>query len=158
MQAFTIDTGVQEFTLNGRGPLRFNPNDPNLYHRFFAVQQTLTDLDEELHAALQALEQAPDKTERDRAAETLALLADYDGRIKALLGDIFGPGNDFGALLEGVSLMAPAGEGRVLDNLLNALAGILQQAMQHTVQARADAAVQQAEAARAARGGNGQPA
>ena len=30
-----IDTGVEEFRVNGRGVLRFNPADPNLYHRFF---------------------------------------------------------------------------------------------------------------------------
>ena len=29
-----IDTGVEEFSVNGRGVLRFNPADPNLYHRF----------------------------------------------------------------------------------------------------------------------------
>ena len=32
-----IDTGVEEFRVNGRGVLRFNPADPNLYHRFFAL-------------------------------------------------------------------------------------------------------------------------
>ena len=32
-----IDTGVEEFRVNGRGVLRFNPADPNLYHRFFAA-------------------------------------------------------------------------------------------------------------------------
>ena len=26
-----IDTGVEEFRVNGRGVLRFNPADPNLY-------------------------------------------------------------------------------------------------------------------------------
>ena len=35
------DTGVEEFSVNGRGVLRFNPADPNLYHRFFAAGQTL---------------------------------------------------------------------------------------------------------------------
>ena len=37
-----IDTGVEEFRVNGRGVLRFNPADPNLYHRFFAAGQSLT--------------------------------------------------------------------------------------------------------------------
>ena len=36
-----IDTGVEEFSVNGRGVLRFNPADPNLYHRFFAAGKTL---------------------------------------------------------------------------------------------------------------------
>ena len=35
-----IDTGVEEFSVNGRGVLRFNPADPNLYHRFCGGQNT----------------------------------------------------------------------------------------------------------------------
>ena len=37
-----IDTGVEEFRVNGRGVLRFNPADPNLYHRFLRRGQSLT--------------------------------------------------------------------------------------------------------------------
>ena len=51
MQNLTIDTGVQEFSVNGRGVLRFNPGDPNVYHRFFAAKEPLAQLDEELTAA-----------------------------------------------------------------------------------------------------------
>ena len=36
-----IDTGVEEFRVNGRGVLRFNPADPNLYHRFFAAAESV---------------------------------------------------------------------------------------------------------------------
>ena len=36
-----IDTGVEEFSVNGRGVLRFNPADPNLYHRVFAAGPSL---------------------------------------------------------------------------------------------------------------------
>ena len=39
MQNLTIDTGVQEFSVNGRGVLRFNPGDPNVYHRFFDAKR-----------------------------------------------------------------------------------------------------------------------
>ena len=39
MQELKIDTGVEEFRVNGRGVLRFNPADPNLYHRFFCGGQ-----------------------------------------------------------------------------------------------------------------------
>ena len=46
-----IDTGVEEFSVNGRGVLRFNPADPNLYHRFFAAGKTLERYDAELTAA-----------------------------------------------------------------------------------------------------------
>ena len=37
MKQLSIDTGVEEFCINGKGVLRFNPSDPNLYHRFFAL-------------------------------------------------------------------------------------------------------------------------
>ena len=40
-----IDTGVEEFRVNGRGVLRFNPADPNLYHRFFAAIPMLEQYD-----------------------------------------------------------------------------------------------------------------
>lgn len=76
-----IDTGVEEFSVNGRGVLRFNPADPNLYHRFFAAGKTLEQYDAELTAALGQL----GGDEQQRAAAGLALLQDYDGRIKRLL-------------------------------------------------------------------------
>ena len=45
MKKLNIDTGVEEFSVNGQGVLRFNPADPNLYHRFFAAGRTLNDYD-----------------------------------------------------------------------------------------------------------------
>ena len=99
MQSLNVDTGVEEFSVNGRGVLRFNPADPNLYHRFFAAGATLDRYDAELTAALE-------KTAGDAAAG-LALLQEYDGKLKALLGEIFGPENDFDAILGGVNLAVP---------------------------------------------------
>ena len=135
MRQLNIDTGVEEFCVNGRGVLRFNPADPNLYHRFFDAGRELEALDKE------------------RAEAGLALLADYDGRIKALLGGVFGPENDFDAALGGVNLAGVAANGkRVVQNLLEALAPILQQGAQRHLEARAEAAEAEAAAARAARG------
>ena len=48
MQNLTIDTGMQEYLINNRAVLRFNPSDPNLYHRFFAAAPKLDALDAEL--------------------------------------------------------------------------------------------------------------
>ena len=76
-----IDTGVEEFRVNGRGVLRFNPADPNLYHRFFAAGAELDGYDAALTKALAAL----DGDEQQRAAAGLALLNEYDGKIKKLL-------------------------------------------------------------------------
>lgn len=149
MQELIIDAGVQEFTVNGRGTLRFNPGDPNLYHRFFTAREPLTALDAELTAALRALQEVPGLADEARTARALDLLADYDGRIKAVLGGIFGPENDFNAVLEGVNLAAVAANGqRVVQNLLDALAPVLEQGAQATLRARADAAVRKADAAR----------
>lgn len=47
MKQLIIDTGIQEFEINGSGVLRFNPSDPNVYNRFFAAETTLTELDAE---------------------------------------------------------------------------------------------------------------
>ena len=56
MKKLNIDTGVEEFSVNGQGVLRFNPADPNLYHRFFAAGRTLNDYDAALTKALQTVE------------------------------------------------------------------------------------------------------
>lgn len=148
MKQLTIDTGVEEFCINGRGVLRFNPADPNLYHRFFDAGRDLEALDKELAEKTAAL------PEGDEAAEAgLALLAEYDRRIKALLGEIFGPENDFDAALGGVNLAGVAANGkRVVQNLLEALTPILQEGARRHLDAQADAAVAEADAARAARG------
>ena len=141
MQNLTIDTGMQEFCVNGRGVLLFNPADPNLYHRFFALGAQLDVLDAELTA----------RTPADDA-EGLALLAEYDGRIKALLTEIFGAHNDFDTLLEGVSLAAVGQNGkRVVQNLLEALTPVLQAGAEQHLQAVAEAAAAEADAARAQR-------
>lgn len=153
MPNLDIDTGIQEFSVNGRGVLRFNPGDPNLYHRFFAARGQLADLDRALTADLDAVQGDAAGDEDARAGAVLDLLAQYDAKLKGLLGGIFGPGNDFGAALEGVNLAAVSTNGqRVVQNLLDALAPILQQGAERTVQARADAAVQAADSARRGRG------
>ena len=92
MQNLTIDTGMQEYLINNRAVLRFNPSDPNLYRRFFAAAPKLDALDAELTEQLKALPAKPDDA---RAERGLALLTDYDHRIKALLTEIFGDENDF---------------------------------------------------------------
>ena len=114
-----IDTGVEEFRVNGRGVLRFNPADPNLYHRFFAAGAELDGYDAALTKVLAAL----DGDEQQRAAAGLALLNEYDGKIKKLLTGIFGAENDFDAILGGVNLAGVGANGkRVVQNLLETIA------------------------------------
>lgn len=156
MQKLTVDTGVEAFTLNGRGPLRFNPGDPNVYHRFFEARKTLAEMEEALRGELDALKTA---AEADRTEKSLALLAAYDSKIKALLSRVFGAENDFDALLEGVNLAGLGANGRpVVQNLLDALAPVLEQGASRTLRATAAKAVAAADAARAAREAGGSPA
>lgn len=153
MQQLNIDIGVEEFQVNGRGILRFNPGDPNLYHRFFDARETLAGLDEELARKAAALEARADLPEEARAAERLLLLAEYDGRIKALLTGIFGGENDFDSILEGVNLAGVGTNGRrVVCNLLDALTPVLQEGARRTVERTAAQAAADAARARAARG------
>lgn len=132
--ALQVDTGVEEFEINGRGVLRFNPADPNLYHRFFAAGAELDRMERELGEALAA---AP----AGDAAAAVALLADYDGKIKGVLREIFGEENDFEKILGGVNLAGVAANGRrVIENLLAALTPVLQEGAQRRLQAAARAA------------------
>ena len=68
-----IDTGVEEFRVNGRGVLRFNPADPNLYHRFFAAGAELDGYDAALTKALAALD--GDEQQRVIALENRGIAA-----------------------------------------------------------------------------------
>ena len=149
MKKLNIDTGVEEFSVNGQGVLRFNPADPNHYHRFFAAGRTLNDYDAALTKALQTVE----GDEQACAAAGLRLLNEYDGKIKALLTGIFGPENDFDAILGGVNLAGVGANGkRVVQNLLEALTPILREGAERRLKAAADTAEREAAAARAARG------
>lgn len=116
---------------------------------FFAAGKTLERYDAELTAALGQL----GGDEQQRAAAGLALLQDYDGRIKRLLGEIFGAENDFDAILNGVNLAGVGANGRrVVQNLLEALTPILREGAERRLHAAADVAEAAAQAARAARG------
>ena len=86
-------------------------------------------------------------------AARLRLLNEYDGKIKKLLTGIFGPENDFDAILGGVNLAGVGANGkRVVQNLLEALTPILREGAERRLKAAADTAEREAAAARAARG------
>lgn len=92
MEHLTIDTGLREYAVNGGpehggGVLRFNPSDPNVYSRFCTLQNQLQELEQQVQA------QSPTGT------DAIQLLAQADQRAKGLLAEVFGPGNDFDAML-----------------------------------------------------------
>lgn len=116
MEKLDLDTGVKEYAV-GSGVLRFNPSDPNLYHRFLQTADRLEQLEEELC-----------KTEASSGEKALELLKEGDRRAKKLLNEAFGPDNDFDKVSGGVNLLAVCQNGRrLVQNLLAALAPVLEE-------------------------------
>lgn len=116
MEKIQFDVGQRSYRINGSGILRFNPSDPNLYRRFMEAVEKLQAVEEEL------TRQAQETPESD----ILAMMADADRKMKEILNWIFGGGNDFHKLLEGVNLLAVAENGeRVVTNLFEALEPVL---------------------------------
>lgn len=146
MEQLTIDTGLREYAVNGGpehggGVLRFNPSDPNVYSRFCTLQNQLQELEQQVQA------QSPTGT------DAIQLLAQADQRAKGLLAEVFGPGNDFDAMLGGTNLLAVAGTGQPGHHQsVCGIAAILEAGARQCADAKATLAVQQAQAARAARG------
>ena len=110
MEQIQFDSGMVSYRVNGKGVLRFNPADPNLYARFMQLGEKISQMEAQLNDI------------QDPAVQ----FQQADAGIKELLSWVFGRHNDFDALLGGVSLLAVATNGnRVLDNLLQALEPIL---------------------------------
>lgn len=114
MEVLKVDSGIREFQV-GCGVLRFNPADPNLYVRFSdAVEQ------------LREMEQALASQASGEGAQVLTLMKETDRKIKNLLEQALGPGNDLDSVLCGVNLLAVADNGcRVVENLMAALQPVL---------------------------------
>lgn len=144
MQKLMFDTGVREFQLPG-GVLRFNPSDPNVYHRFMESIKKVEAVEKELVEKAKTLKE-------NNGEEALALLAKADKDTKAALMEAFGHNNDFDQLVEGVNLMAVAGNGeRVITNLLAALHPIIESGAKQFYDDKANAAVANAKFNRAQR-------
>ena len=148
MEKLIFDSGIREFQINGGGVLRFNPGDPNLYGRFLDAMEKVRGVEQELVDRAKEMEQV-----QDSGAAVLGLLRETDRKLKELLDEVFGEGNDFDALLGGVNLLAVAGNGRrVIENLLGALQPILAQGAEACAKQEAEQAVAEARLARARRG------
>lgn len=145
MEILNFDSGIREYKINNNGVLRFNPGDPNVYARFFEAVERLQEIEKELVSKAKALE------EKDGVA-VLQILSDADKQMKDALNWVFGNGNDFDEIMEGVNLMAVATNGeRVITNLINALTPILQEGAETCAQQQIGDAVQQAQLNRSAR-------
>ena len=120
MQNLHIDTGIQEFQINDRGVLRFNPSDPNVYSRFFGITDEIGKIDEAMAKEIAELSEGDGKG-------ALKVLQNADAKAKALLNDVFGLDNNFDDILAGLNIMAAGQNGkRVIVNLFEALAPIFE--------------------------------
>lgn len=134
MKRIKFDTGLQEVAIGG-GVLRFNPQDPNLYARFDQAAEKLREVEKEMIT----------KAEGADGNQVIGILHDADGKMKEILGWVFGAGNDFDAILGGVNLLAIASNGaRVVTNLFAALEPVLVEGAMACARNRADAAAEKA--------------
>lgn len=144
MENFSFDTGVQEFQVNGKGILRFNPSDPNLYNRFLDAAQQLEKLEKKMNQQVETVR----GSDQEKGEKILRIMRETDHEAKELLANVFGAENDFNILLDGVSLFAMTTTGeRVITNLISALSPILEQGAQQYI----DGKVEAVQAARSAR-------
>lgn len=120
MEQIKFESGMKKYRINGNGVLEFNPADPNVFARFLDAADKIRDIEAQLTRKASAF------TPENAPEETLRLMAEADGKMKTLLGEIFGSHNDFHAILRGVNLLAVAENGeRVVTNLFSALEPIL---------------------------------
>ena len=123
MEILNLDLGLKEYQLPG-GVLRFNPSDPNVYARFVESADKIRAVEQEQAAKAKIL---TDKNPENIGEESLKIMKETDRRMKSILNEVFGTGNDFDQLLAGVNLMAVSGNGeRVITSLLEALKPIME--------------------------------
>lgn len=138
MERLIFDSGIKEYQINGRGVLRFNPSDPNVYARFMDLAPKIKEIEGEMNVKASRI----DRAEKAAAGEqTLLIMRETDRRIKSVLNEVFGRDNDFEEILEGVNLMAVASNGkRVVENLIDALLPIMEEGAAACVKLEVNAA------------------
>ena len=132
MKKFIIDTGIEEFEINGGKILRFNPSDINLYKRFIDAQEEILGVEKKL------VEKAAAAGENMTGETVIQLLSEADTNMKTILNRVFGTGNDFNDIFEGVNLMSVATNGeRVITNFVEAIRPIIEKGAEKTARAQA---------------------
>lgn len=117
MEKIILDCGLKEYAI-GNGVLSINAADFNMYERFAEVSERVVLLDAELTEKVKHATSGKD---------ILRLYCETDRTVKELLQYAFGEHNDFDKIVCGVNMFAAANNGkRVIANLLNALAPILE--------------------------------
>ena len=128
MKQLNFSDGLEEYSLNGRVTIRFNPTDASFLEKLTALFSSLDALQEEV-SPLQA------SIPEDDDSAVLALARDLDARMRKLLDDFFGePVCE--ALFGSMNLFASAGGLPVWANLLLALSEEVETALQGELTAR----------------------
>lgn len=124
MEILNLDIGVREYRLTQNGVLRFNPSDPNVYSRFLDAESAIRKVEQEMAEKAQTAEDGT----QNAGELAIRIMHEADAKIKTILNGIYGHGNDFHAILDGVNLMAVGNNGRrIIDNLLDVLTPIMEQ-------------------------------
>ena len=125
MKQLQFSTGLEEYSLNDRVTVRFNPTDASFLERLAELFSSLDALQEEV-SALQ--ETTPEE-------EVFPLAKCLDARMRDLLDGVFGQ-PVCGPLFGSMNLFASAGGLPVWANLLLALTEEVESAMQGELSAR----------------------
>lgn len=120
MQKLNFDLGIKEYEIGG-GVLRFNPSDPNVYTRFMASANKLTEIEQRLTAKAKAYEG------ENVGQAMLKLMEAADKEVKELLAWIFGAQNDFEAIFCGSNVLGVGDNGeRIITNFIHSIQPVME--------------------------------
>lgn len=147
MKDLFLDSGIEEFRLTANGePLRFNPSDPNVYARFMEMTPKIKTVETEMAEKAKKIDPNAD----GYGEHALMVIRETDKRMKEILNEIFGHGNDFDKILEGINLMAVAtNKKRIISNLLESLYPIMEEGARNCADSEVNAAILNREQRRA---------
>lgn len=138
MEKLSFDIGIREFDVNG-AVLRFNPSDPNVYARFVAAADKLVEVENRMVAEGNAA--------GEDGGTVLRALETADRKVKEILAEVFGAGNDFNAIFGGINAMAVAANGeRVLTNFLYCVGPVLEAGARKCAEEQVEKALRDREA------------
>lgn len=151
MEVLKFDSGIKEYQLvSGGDVLRFNPSDPNVYARYVDAMEKIKTVEKKMAAKANVID--PSKDDQATGEAILRIMSETDKKMKEILNEVFGQGNDFDKILCGVNLMAVATNGqRVVTNLIDALQPVMESGAKACANEEVDAAKLNREQRRALR-------
>ena len=126
MKSLSFSDGNQDYRLNDRVMVRFNPTDMNFLERLSRAFEQLDALQEEVRATKERITD-------DR--EVFPIARELDGKMRGILNDLFGK-EICEPLFGGMNLFASSGGLPVWANLMLAITDEVQSALQGELAAR----------------------